>query len=125
MTTQEGVLASKILSPEKQAQILHQVCREMELDGHIKTLNKKSDAHMWTEQRAVQCGGLCVPVKNSYMYCNALDMCFFFDKGGNASLAYSGVTNVSNTDITRGDLVRAFEFAAKILARMQELANKS
>ena len=113
------------MTPKKQAELIHTACVESGLDGHIKWIEQHKDAHTAAERLADTSRNYRVlPVKNSYMYCDSLDMCFFYSRHNNASLAYSGCTLYASTDIKDGKIIKAFELATKVLARMQELAEE-
>ena len=69
------------MTNEKQAELIAIACKESGLDGHIKWIDRSSDAHTWAERIANGIrlrNGKRLPVKNSYMYCDTLDMCFFY-----------------------------------------------
>ena len=106
----------------KYEEILTQVCEEFKLDAHIKPLHSKKDVHTLAEKAAT--GHLNyvrdMPVKNSTMYCNGLDMCFYFECGV-PSFSFAGHTSIDRSDVKNGSLVEAFETAVKIITRMQEL----
>ena len=119
----------KILTGEEQADILYQAAKNLSYDGHITWLDSKKRLPKWTEARAVQMSAFHgtkeqTPVKNSYMFCDALDMCFFFDKNNHASFSYSGVATVNRDDIVKHNLVDAFRRAEIFLAEMQKLADE-
>lgn len=112
------------MTKERQAELIHDACVELGLDGHIKWIEKHRDAYTEAERLADSARyGDALPVKNSYMFCDSLDMCFFYDRGNHASIAYSGRTFHGASDIKDGNIIKAFELAAKVLARMQELAD--
>lgn len=62
------------------------------------------------------------PTKTSFMYCDELDMCFFYSHDGKARLTYSGTATAGSSDIN-GGIVNAFISASKILDRMQQLSD--
>lgn len=67
---------------------LYKACRELGLDSHIKEIKYKKDAYTYAEKIATQFG---VPrnVKNSYMFLDAVDFCFF-QNGNEVDFAISG-----------------------------------
>lgn len=114
------------LSPKKQAELIEKACRENELDGHIKWIQKKADAQNYAEIIAEQYrNGKDLPVKNSYMYCNTLNMCFFFDPTGFPCMSYSGYAFVDSQDLCEGNLQKAFEKAKAVLQTMARLAEEA
>lgn len=68
---------------------MSQTCKELGYDSHLKEINYKKDAYTYAEKIAVQYG---VPkkVKNSYMFLDCVDFCFFRD-GNDVNFAISGV----------------------------------
>lgn len=71
------------MTPQKQAELIATACRKAGLDGHIKWIEKKAHAQTWAERIAERFrGGRQLPVKNSYMYCDTLDMSFFYGETG-------------------------------------------
>lgn len=67
---------------------LYKACRVLQLDGHIKEIRYKKDANTYAEKIATQFG---VPknVKNSYLYLDGVDFCFF-QNGNECDFAISG-----------------------------------
>lgn len=115
-------MSVKIISIERQAELISEACKKAGLDGHIRWIERKKDAYTWAEKIAMGFKGKeTMPVKNSYMMCDALDMCFFFDEAGRANMAYAGCTSVDQPDIFEGKLLQAFEKADQILKIMQNL----
>lgn len=60
---------------------LYKACRELNLDAHIKYIGSQ-DAYTYAEKIAKTYHGNLkrketFPVKNSYMYLNSIDFCFF------------------------------------------------
>lgn len=70
-------------------QAMHDTCRELGYDGHIKTIKHKKDAYTYAEKIAIQYG-IPKAVKNSYMYLDRVDFCFF-QNGNDVNFAISGV----------------------------------
>ena len=95
-------------------QAMHDTCRELGYDGHIKTIQYKKDALTYAEKIAIRFG---VPkvVKNSYMYLDSVDFCFY-QNGNDVDFAISGV-------ISRNDklhIVRAINRALVICRVCEE-----
>lgn len=113
------------MTPERQAELIYKACKEAGLDSHIRFIERKKDAQTWAEKIAVQFfrGGQ-FPVKNSYMYCNTLDMCFFFGPGNTPKIAYAGHAGAREKDITEGKLIEAFRKADTVLRAMERLARE-
>lgn len=112
------------MTNEKQAELIAIACKESGLDGHIKWIERSSDAHTWAERIAngIRLGNVKrLPVKNSYMYCDTLDMCFFYIKDV-PYMSYAGYVTVNSKDIMEDRLIKAFQTAKQVLSRMKELA---
>lgn len=114
------------MTEQKQAELIAAACKEVGLDGHIKWIEVKKQAQTWAERMAIRFkGGRPLPVKNSYMYCDTLDMCFFYDEGGRPGMTYVGYTMADSPDITEGKLLEAFRRARQLLSTMRELAEEA
>ena len=100
-------------------------CKAANLDAHITRITAKSRAVTWAEKLAVRfkLDREDLVVKNSYMYCDALDMCFFFLNGRTPAFAYAGYTVVRSAD-ANGGLVKAFAKADEVLRYMAEYQEK-
>lgn len=71
------------MTEKQQAELIATACKEVGLDGHIKWIEKKAHAQTWAERIAERFrNGRELPVKNSYMYCDTLDMFFFTMRQG-------------------------------------------
>lgn len=115
----------QILPPELQEKIIEAACKTANLGAHITKITSKSSASTWAERIAVQyrAGNTAMPVKNSYMYCDTLDMCFFFLNGHTPAVAYAGYAVALSADAT-GGLVNAFAKANEVLRYMVEYQKK-
>lgn len=113
----------KALPEDKQAAIIEKACKLANLGSHIKWITLKKDAGTLAEQIAARFkSGERMPVKNSYMYCDTLDMCFFFLRGCTPAVAYAGYTVALSKDAT-GGLAHAFSKAEEVLRYMVEFMN--
>lgn len=70
-------------------------CKELGLSGHIKTIKFKNDAETMAERIAIVHASRPLEVKNSYMYLDALDFCFY-KNGDSVDFSISG--NISGND---------------------------
>lgn len=113
------------LSTEQQVVAIEAACKAANLDAHITRITAKSRAVTWAEKLAVRfkLDREDLVVKNSYMYCDALDMCFFFLNGRTPAFAYAGYTVVRSAD-ANGGLVKAFAKADEVLRYMAEYQEK-
>lgn len=116
--------AKKIeLLATKQAENIQLACLENDLGGSITWFSAKRKPHTEAEKIASKHKSKPnFPSKVSFMYCDELDMCFFYDTSGNACVTYSGIARAGSGDIREG-LVKAFQIAEKVLDRMQELVD--
>lgn len=89
------------------------------LDAHVSHLYKKSDM----QTRADRIIGIFfrkgMPIKRSYMWCNSLDMTFFFLKDGTAVYTYSGYAD--NRDATEEQIIQAFKKANEMRLTMEQV----
>lgn len=69
-------------------------------------------------------GGRQLPVKNSYMYCDTLDMSFFYGETGTPYMTYAGYVTTDSKDIAEEKLLEAFRKAGAVLEAMKELAEE-
>jgi hypothetical protein len=107
-------------SLEVRAMLLEKAMGKCKLDSHVRNLEYKKDASTWAERIATRFhvkGGL--PVKNTYMHCNTLDMCFFYDISMVPTVTYAGYMQDRAKDTLA--LPQAFEKAAEVLGTMWEV----
>ena len=109
------------LSTEQQSAVIEAACKAANLDAHITRITAKIRAATWAEKLAVRfkLDREDLVVKNSYMYCDTLDMCFFFLNGRTPAFTYAGYTVVQSAD-ANGGLVNAFAKANEVLRYMAE-----
>lgn len=111
------------MTVDKQAELIHKACRECGLDGHVKWIETKEDVQTWAEKIAERFRlTRNMPLKNSYMYCEQLDMCFFYTEWDLPVVTYAGFAGVNDKDITEGQLEQAFRKAREVLEAMRRLA---
>mgnify|MGYP000724286058 FL=1 len=113
------------MTADKQAELIHNACRECGLDGHVKWIEGKQDVQSWAEKIAERFRNKRnMPIKNSYMYCDQLDMCFFYTEWDLPVVTHAGYAGVNDTDITQGKLGQAFRKAREVLEAMRRLATE-
>lgn len=79
---------------------LHDAAREVGMDGHVTEIEFKKDANTRAEQMAVRFAGLPMECKNSYLYCDILDACFYFaERDGEPQCTLSCVVGLWSHDI--------------------------
>lgn len=115
---------------EQFALALSEAAKKCGLDSHIYYLKRKADMQTWADRVIGCCYRKGMPVKRSYMFCDALDMTFFFLPSGKAVYSYAGQDNQS--DATEEKIVNAFRKAnemriemEKALERMSEKENEN
>lgn len=110
------------MTTERQAELIALACKEAGLDGHIKWIDGRKQANTWAEKIAIRFkGDGPLPVKNSYMYCDTLDMCFFYNEAGTPFMTYAGYVTEESRDIIEDKLLEAFRRARQVLNTMKEL----
>ena len=79
------------------------------------------------EPTAVACKqvGQQFPMKTSYMFCDMLDIRFFYGPGGTTQVAYAGYTTAASADFAEGKLVEAFRKVDIVLRPMRNLAEEA
>lgn len=113
------------MKPELQAELIGKAAREVGLDGHCKLIRNRRDFTTWAEHIADRFrNGNQIIVKNSYMYCDTLDMCFFYTEFDRAAFTYSGYSTVVSADVIDDKLPKAFELAKKLLMAMDRLVKE-
>lgn len=65
-------------------------CRELGFDNHIKNIRNKKDCNTYAEKLVCNFNNRPFSVKNSYMYLDGVDFCFFNYKN-EVNFAISGV----------------------------------
>lgn len=117
------------MTGKQQARAITKACIEAGLESHITWHNCAPDLHTWAERISGRFreGRQPRPVKNSYMYCDALDMCFFYGgpSGNIPYMTYAGYVTASSPDITEGKLAEAFKKADAVLQAMKRLAEEA
>lgn len=107
---------------KKQAEYMKAACKEAGIGGHAVLFAGGIKPTTEAQKIAAEIVGKKeFLAKISFMYCDELDMCFFYDQTGAARMSYSGVTKAGSDDI-RHNLVMAFKTAEIILDKMQELS---
>ena len=113
------------ITSKRQAELLSMACEIAGLNTHIEWIEKKTHARTWAEKIAVRFRFEgTFPVKNTYLYCDTLDMCFFYNEAGTPCVTYAGCASVGSKDFTEERLTKAFKRAQELLNIMKELAEK-
>ena len=104
-------------SEEQFADAIAKAAKKCGLDAHIYYLYKKSDMQTWADKLIGLDFRKAMAVKRSYMFCDSLDMTFFFDERGNAKYTYSGYAD--KRDASDEKIVNAFKKANKMRLEME------
>lgn len=111
-------------SNEQQARAMHEACRKVGVDSHITLLIYKKDMQTRADKIIGFFWRKAMPIKRSYMYCDSLDMTFFFTENGEAVYSYAGYAD--KRDATEEKIVNAFRKANELRLEMEkELAKLS
>ena len=121
---EEQMKEKEQLKATKQAEHIQKACLECGLAGTITWFSKdlKPTTPAGQIMREIK-NRPDFPAKTSFMFCEELDMCFFYGSDGAARCSYSGTAKVGSEDI-KHNIVAAFKTAEKVLEKMQELAFK-
>lgn len=110
---------------KKQTEYMKAACQEAGIGGHVVLFAGDIKPTTEVQKMAAEIvGKKKFLAKISFMFCDELDMCFFYDRTGAARMTYSGATKAGSEDI-RHNLVMAFKTADKVLEKMQELSMES
>ena len=63
-------------------QAMHDTCRELGYDGHLKTIKYKKECYTYAEKIVSAYKKTPYTVKNSYMYLDGVDFCFYQNENG-------------------------------------------
>lgn len=100
----------------QQAKALEVAAKKCGLDCHISFIEKKSQLYTWADRIAGRFFRKMMPVKRSYLYCDSLDIDFFFLEDGTAVYTYAGYAD--QRDATE-KIVDAFCIANKMRLEME------
>lgn len=96
---------------------MYQTCKELGYDGHLKDIQYKKDAHTYAEKIAIQFG-IPKKVKNSYMFLDCVDFCFF-QNGNDINFAISGVISRNDKLEIEKAIKKALEICSVCEWKMQ------
>ena len=94
---------------------MHDSCRELGLDSHIKTIVHKKDCHTYAEKIVCNFKDRPFKVKNSYMFLDGVDFCFYNYKN-EVNFAISGC--ISDND--KLEIVKAIDKALSLCALCEQ-----
>lgn len=102
---------------EQFAKALELSAKKCGLDAHISWLDKKANMCTYADRIIGVFYRKGMAIKKSYMYCDSLDMTFFFFKNGEAVYTHSGY--VDKRDATEEKIVNAFRKANEMRVTME------
>lgn len=109
---------------EQQAEAIHQAAHNLGMDAHVCTLQYKKDLYTWADKilgsNYFRKG---MPVKRSYLFCDCLDVTFFFTEYGHATFTYAGCAD--HRDLEDDALIKAIKLAKKMRDEMERLIEEA
>ena len=97
---------------------MHDSCRELGLDSHIKTIVHKKDCHTYAEKIVCNFKDRPFKVKNSYMFLDGVDFSFY-QNGKDVNFSISGC--VSRND--KEDILDAITKALNLCKLCEDKLN--
>lgn len=102
---------------EQQERALSIAFKRCEMDNHTVRFERKTDLVTWADRLIGFFYRKNMPARKTYMYCNTLDMTFFYLQNGKAMYTYAGQADERDS----GELlVKAFSKAEEIRKEMQK-----
>ena len=125
LTIEKQMKESQKARNEKQERCITEACKECGLAGSVIWFSgeMKPQTHAQKIMREIVSKDT-FPAKISFMFCDELDMCFFFGPDGTPRCSYSGTAKVGSEDI-KHNIVEAFQKAEQVLEKMRTLYAKS
>lgn len=111
------------LTIEQERGALYNAARTVGLDAHITYMERKGDAHTYAEKLMLNSYRKGMPYKSSYLYCDTLDACFFFDHDGRACVSVSACWRDGAKDLGK-PIREGLTYIQKMLAAMTSEADQ-
>jgi hypothetical protein len=109
-----------MLTYEMQEQIISDCAKQLGLDAHVSRMfqgNKIGTCAMkFMDYKKDK------PFKSSYLWCNTVDVCFYFDSNDKACATISARWSHDSTDLTENRIDKAVDLIKKMTTLMQEKA---
>jgi hypothetical protein len=113
------------LTLEQKIKILHDSARECNMDSHVVVSEKKSDLQTVAEKALGWLGWYKnIPYKNSYLFFDSVDACFFISKGNCAYVTFTARWRVGSKDLDIARFEKAVSLINKMLETMQIKINE-
>lgn len=103
---------------EQFAKALEMSAKQCGLDAHICYMENKSNLQTLADKIIGRFFRKGMAIKRSYMWCDTLDMTFFFLENGEAVYAYSGYAD--KRDASEEKIVNAFRKANEMRVAMEQ-----
>lgn len=111
------------LTIDQEREALYKAARSVNLDAHIQTMDRKGDAYTCAEKLMLSSYRKGMPYKTSYLYCDTLDVCFYFDHDGYACVTMSARWRNGAKDLGK-PIKEAFDYIQKMLDAMTAEADR-
>lgn len=105
------------LTIEQERDALYNAARVVGLDAHVAYMERKGDAHTYAEKLMLNSYRKGMPYKSSYLYCDTLDVCFFFDHDGHACASVSACWRDGAKDLGK-PIREGLSYIQRMLAAM-------
>jgi hypothetical protein len=115
----EGKEDKLMLTNEQKEKILHDSARKSGLDGHITIRGKQSELDTNAEQMMGRMSNPRNPHKNSYLYCDSVDACFYIDHDM-PFVTFTARWNFGSKDLENTKYTATFIILNDMLSKMQE-----
>jgi hypothetical protein len=102
---------------------MHDACKELGLDGHIKEIRFKKDASTYAERITLQFRKPPLAVKNSYLYLDCVNFCFFENRG-ECDFAISGYIHGNDKLDIKSAIEKALKLCELTTLKMAEMEAK-
>ena len=107
------------LTIDQEKEAPYQAARRLGLDAHITYMERKGDAYTYAEKLMLNSYRKGMPYKASYLYCDTVDACFFFDHDGQAAVSISARWVQGAKDLGR-PIREALDLIQKMLDAMTD-----
>ena len=110
----------KEVNHELQVNAIAAAAKKCKLDAHIIVAYRKNDCgYTWANKIMGRWYRRKMPYKNSYMFCDTMDLCFFFNENNEPMYTYAGYADLER-DAREDKNVDAFKKANLMLKYMKE-----
>lgn len=112
-----------MFTKEQQKSMLHRAARSSNMDGHIVTTPPATMA----ERAMTRFGGKAsTPRKNSYLYCDSVDACFFYGPTGAPTVTFTARWTYGAKDLDKlgetAELIKTMLYNMNVEAILTNLA---